>query len=175
MEQEPFNYRQARAFAGQYGLVVGLIWAASFFCAMYAPDHLMLGHTANLMALASIFVAVKLMNRFSSEIAPLKGIRKWWMSWHIAIYAALITTLAQYIYFRFIDRGHLCSSLLTMLENPDYRQILEPMMQGEKPEALVEVLSQTSPGELTLSFIMLNIFAAIVFSLLCSLFVKGKS
>ncbi len=169
MEQATFNYPQARAFAGQYGLIVGIMWIASFSCAMYAFDYSFLGHTGNLLALLSIFVEVKLLRQFQYEIAPLSTLRRWWMAWNVAMYAALLTSFVQFIYFKFLDGGHLIGSFNKMMEAPEFREAMESLMPGQDMEQIQELANQ-SIGTFSLNFIAFNFFVALVVSVICSLF-----
>ena len=164
MEETVFNYAQARAFAGQYGLVVGVLWIVSFGCAMYSFDYPLLGHAGNLCALLSLYAEVRLLKHFQREIAVLGGMRRWWMAWNISMYAALLTSFAQFLYFRFIDGGHLLASFRSVAEQPEYKAAMESLMPGMDIGAVLEELCGMPIGALMVNFIAFNFFAALVFS-----------
>lgn len=170
MEEKGFNYAQARAFAGQYGLIVGALWIASFGCAMYSFDYMLLGHVGNLCALLSLFVEVRLLKQFQREVTPLSGMRRWWMAWNISMYAALLTSFAQFLYFRFIDGGHLLASFNRMMEQPEYKELMESMMPGADFETILEEFTSMPIGALMMNFIAFNFFVALVFSVISTLF-----
>ena len=170
LKQETFNYPQARAFAGQYGLIVGLMWIASFGCAMYAFDYNLLGHAGNLLALLSLFIEVKLIRQFQYEIATLSTLRRWWMAWNVAMYAALLTSFVQFIYFKFLDNGHLIGSFNRMMEKAEFREAMESLMPGQNIEDLMQELANQPVGTFLVNFIAFNFFVALVFSVICCLF-----
>lgn len=170
MEETGFNYAQARAFAGQYGLIVGVLWIVSFGCAMYAFDFPLLGHVGNLFALLSLFAEVWLLRQFQHEIVPLGGMRRWWMAWTISMYAALLTSFAQFLYFRFIDGGHLLASFRSMAEQVEYEEMMESLMPGTDFKTILEEFSAMPVGALMVNFIAFNFFVALVFSVISALF-----
>jgi len=174
LEKDNFDYAQSGAFAAQYGLIVGGLWITSFLCTMYSAEQVMLGFAGNLCAVLSLFAEVKLLNYFSREIAPLEGMRKWMMAWRIAIYAALLTGLAQYIYFKFFDDGRILNAMRQAAENPESRQAWESILNGADLDVMLEEMSMLSVGDMTMSCMIFNIFAALAFSILSTWLSKPK-
>lgn len=172
LEEETFNYPQARAFAGQYGLVVGLMWIVSFACAMYAYDYESLGIIGNLVGLLSLFVEVKLLKQFQAEIAPLSTGRRLWMGWTVSMYAAMLNSFAQFVYLKFLDRGHLMDSFYRMMEQPEFRQAMESIMPGQDMGEFIEQLANLPMGALLVNFIAFNFFVALVFAVICFMLSK---
>ena len=141
---------------------------------MYAFDHSLLGHIGNLCALLSLLVEIRLLKKFQHEIAPLSGMRRWWMAWNTSMYAALLVSFLQFLYFRFIDGGHLLASFCRIAEQPEYREMMESLMPGTDFDALIEELTGMPVGALMVNFIAFNFFAALLFSVICSLFSAVK-
>ena len=137
---------------------------------MYSFDYVLLGHVGNLCALLSLFAEVRLLKQFQREVTPLGGMRRWWMAWNISMYAALLTSFAQFLYFWFIDGGHLLASFHSMAEQPEYKEMMESLMPGIDFETMLEELSAMPIGALMVNFIAFNFFAALVFSVISTLF-----
>ena len=102
---ENFDYRSARTYAGQYGAIIGLIWICSFACFIGGLHYPVLSNFSLLIGLASLFITIKLLNRFGRTVFPLKFSQATWMAILVYMYASLLFAAAQYIYFRFIDNG----------------------------------------------------------------------
>ena len=54
---EKFDREQARAYAMQYGLVVGAACLASFLCTMYAAGSPLMAQAGNLLGLGAVMAA----------------------------------------------------------------------------------------------------------------------
>ncbi len=170
MEENPSNNYLIRTFAGEYGLIIGVMWCIAFACSMYSSDNVLLGHLGNLVALFSLFVEVRQLKLFQMRILPLNGVRRFGMAMQINFCAVLLTTMGQYIYFRFLDNGHMMNSLTKLFNMPEYQDMLGKMMPGTSSEELLKMFSQISIGDLLTSLITLNLFAALVVSMLATAF-----
>ena len=171
MSEEKFDVSQARAYAGQYALVVGSLWTLSFLCSV-CLDKPMMGLTGNILAIGSVFVLVRLLRRHGLRVGKeaFGFARRWWMSWSTCMYAALLTTFCQWVYFRFFDHGRLMESFASLLESPEYVEALKRLQPGVDPQEFVEALSSATPSSMILSLLMFNFFVAFVCSLLGAAF-----
>lgn len=153
---------QLRAFAGQDGLLLALVWAASFAAILYLPQSLL----GTMLAVATPFVVGWRLLQFRNKV--LDGVitfgRGFTYCLLMFVYASLLFCVGQFLYFRFIDNGTFHSILLTAM------QVMQEMYKSQ-PEALAEIktnfdtILSLTPIQLSLAFMMQNIFMGTLFSL----------
>lgn len=175
MNNETFNYAEARSLAAQSGLIMGALWTGSFLCSIFSFDHSLLGHLGNLLALISILALTFILRAHARSHQGFTLLRRWWTAWNTCMYASLLTTLCQYLYFRFLDGGRLMQSVTSMLEKPEFREALEAVSPGTDPIQMLEALGQMSVGDMIVSLLTFNLLASLLASILCALFSQGSS
>lgn len=160
------QYRQIRAYAAQYGTLVGLIWIASFASFVIGLTRPMLSNLALLIGLSSVAVAGYQVRKFRREIYDLRFASAWWMSLLIFIYAALLMAVAQFVYFRYLDNGFMADTYAAILEQPEAIAMMQSMMPGEDVQELttqsINLLRSITPIQLTIEFLIYNIFIGLL-------------
>lgn len=155
--------QQTRAYAGYYGLWVGLCWIASFSLSVVGLQSPLASNLGLLLGVLSLPLGVKLVRSFGLNVAPLTLGRAWRLSWLMYGAAALLCTAAQYIYFAYLDGGLLVRSYTDLLEQPEMQdvmtQILGPDSQTIAQEAL-NAFAATPPAQLALQFLLWNLLLA---------------
>ncbi len=172
--------QQTRAYAGYYGLWVGIIWIASFALAVYGLTHPWASNLGLLVGVASFPVATSLLRGFRNNIAgqlPLR--RAWHMAWMMMLGAAMITTLGQYVYFAYLDDGALVRAYTDLIAQPQAHDMLQSMLPGQDVDAIVSealaTFSATSPAQLSAQFLMWNALLATITALPVALAAKSPS
>ena len=170
--------QQTRAYAGYYGLWVGTCWIACFSFSMAGLTYPLLSNVGLLMGLASLPVAVWLLRGFRDHVAPLPLRRAWHLAWMTFGAAALLCTAAQYIYFAYIDGGHLMRAYTDMLQQPEVHDMLQQMLPGQDVDTLAnqafETFSSTPASELAIQFLFWNILIATILAIPVALMSKGE-
>ena len=95
-------------------------------------------------------------------------------SLYMFLFASLLTTIAHYVYFAFIDQGFLYetySQTTTMLEVQGGKEIQE--LTAQFNEAL-DAFKTLTPIDITLNIMSWNFTCGIFLSLIIALFVKKK-
>lgn len=156
--------------ASRSGLFVGAMWIASFVCSMYSLRNPICGYVGNTIALLSVFALYMVVVRYRVFVGPLRFGGCWRLSWLTCVFAGLLTTLAQYLYFRFLDGGRMLESISLLFENDQYKQALEQMMPGVKSEEMLRMLQSVSIGDLTIQMWLFNLFISLPLSLVAALF-----
>ena len=155
--------QQTRAYAGYYGLWVGLCWITSFSLSVLGLSSPMAGNLGLLLGILSIPLGIKLLRGFGENIAPLPLGRAWHLSWLMYGAAALLCTAAQYIYFAYLDGGLLVRTYTDLLELPEIQDLMQqalgPNAQTIAQEALT-AFAATPPAQLTLQFLFWNLILA---------------
>lgn len=156
------DFHQLKAFARQDGMFLALLWIASFAFVMYMPG-IALG---NLLALSTpFFVAWRLIQfRNNALEGHISFKRAFAYSLYTFIYAALVFTVAQYVYFRFLDNGtfmNITRQAFDMVK-PYYEQ--QGISMKEMSDSMASVTA-LSPIELAFIFMMQNIFIGFMLSI----------
>lgn len=95
------------------------------------------------------------------------------------LFAALLVSVAHYIFFRYIDQGSMIATYNSLLEESgviEQLQASDPSAAGslEAYQEAVETLGRMRPIELTFQLISSNIFYGFIFSLPTAFFVSRK-
>ncbi|WP_255406440.1 DUF4199 domain-containing protein [Prevotella sp. KH2C16] len=153
---------QIRAFARQDGFILALAWIGSFASVLYVPQSVI----GSLLAMATPFIVIWRLVRFRND--ALDGIisfrRGLVYSWFTFFYASLLFCLAQYVYFRFLDKGLFNSILINAT------QVMSEVYQTQGIDAkdftdAVSVFTSMKPIQLSFVFMMQNIFMGTIMSL----------
>ncbi|MBQ7443309.1 MAG: DUF4199 domain-containing protein [Bacteroidaceae bacterium] len=170
--------QQTRAYSAYYGLWIGICWTMSFALTVYGLTHPLAANVGTLVGIASLPLAVWLLRGFRDHVAgelPLR--RAWHMAWMSMLGAALITSLAQYIYFAHIDGGAMLRAYTDILAQPQAQELLRQLLPGQDTDALtaeaLEALATTSAVQLTFQFLFWNVLLATVCSLPVALAAKS--
>jgi len=175
MDQNPFSYSQASAYASHFGLWIGLMWTVSFACSIYSFDHMLLGHIGNIIGILSFFALVRQVKNYRHVITDMNLLQCCWMCFTICIYAALITTGLQALYFYFLDDGHLVNSLTRMFALEDYRVLFEQSFPNFKPEDIIELIQGMSISDIIMQMMTINLTISMLFAILGGIFShRGK-
>lgn len=154
---------QVRAFARQDGLILTLVWIGSFVSVLYIPQSVI----GSLLAMATPFVVIWRLTKFRNNV--LNGIisfrRSLAYSWLTFFYASLLFCLAQYIYFRFLDHGLFNSILITATQVVSETYQTQGFDTQDFKDA-IERFMTLKPIQLSLIFMMQNIFMGTIMSLL---------
>lgn len=172
------NIIQLRAFARQDGLLLALLWIASFAAIIYWPET----SVGQVLLLATPFLIAWRMRAFRND--ALNGVmsyrRAFAYSLHVFFYAALVFALAQYAYFRYLDGGR-----FVMLLAQGVEEMKEVYSQGQSSPAIEDWLKQTEtvpeqirstrPIELTFIFMTMNLWIGFFSSFLIAVFGRKNS
>lgn len=161
-------------YARRAGTIMGVFWIAKFALLPLGFSLPFLQMIFLLLTLMVPIVAYKLTKNFRDR--TLGGYIKFSQAWSFTItmylFASLLTAMAHYIYFRFIDHGFLLGSIQDIFqqfssvlpkEETDY---ISDMQQS------IDAVSSLSPIKLTLQMMSNNLFYGVIFSLIIAFFVK---
>lgn len=168
--------QQTRAYAGYYGLWIGLCWVISFGLNMAGLQSPSWGPLGLLVGVLSVLLGVRLLRGFRDHVGPLPLRRAWYLSWMMFLAAALICTAAQYIYFAYIDNGLLVRSYTELLQQPEAQDMISRMLPGQDTTTLmneaINSFAATPPSQLAFQFLFWNVLLASVVALPVAMFAK---
>lgn len=145
---------QLKAFARQDGMMLAVLWIASFACMTVIPA----GAFGNLLALATPFFVVWRLIQFRDKV--LDGTASFRRSFAFAFY---VFALAQFAYFRFLDGGAFASAIGESLRllAPVYEQ--NGISKAQIADSM-RLVSMLTPVQWAFIFLMQNLAIGAVVS-----------
>ena len=159
--------QQTRAYAGYYGLWIGLCWIASFALTVRGLQSPLVSDLGFLVGIASLPLGIRLLRGFGKDIAPLPFGRAWHLAWFMFGAAALLCTAAQYIYFAYLDGGLLVRTYIELLEKPEMQELMKMAMGPNgvtMAEEALNTFAATPPAQIALQFLLWNVILATLFA-----------
>ena len=138
------NFKQTNAFAMQHGLILGAVGIATLAAFIAGQSLPLFGSLHLLLVLCTPLLAVWLTARFRRQVAPgfpfsfSRGFAHTLLAF---LYAGIWTGVGTFVYFYFLDQGHLFDTLQAQLSRPEQ---VEAMRQSGLDEWI-----KTSTGGLT--------------------------
>lgn len=173
----PLDLAQAHAFCRYYGLLAGGAWSLSFLLAMWGLSNPLMGNLGTIVGLLSVMLVGRLLRGFRQEIYPITYRQAWWMALVTYGCAVMVTALVQYLYFRFLDHGHMYNTMMQLLEQPEYGQLLTQASHGMSIKEIEKMMGEMmlSPANMTLTLLWYNVILGIVLSIPTALLaMRGK-
>lgn len=156
-------------------LNIGVAWSASFLCHMYGLTWPLLAHIGNIVGIFSIFILyndVCIYRRIFEKVQLRKCIN---LSVLTGFFGCILTSMVQYLYFQFLDNGTMMSSILSVLELPEYAEMLK-QMSPEMPSIadMTKMLTSMTVGDLTLQLFIMNLMICIPTCIIMAIFGYAK-
>jgi hypothetical protein len=145
---------------------IGLWCSVSFLCSvrgLASPGIATIGHFAAILAVYKIFKSIIKYRLFEQDIKFGKCLR---MAFLLCIFAGLLTNVVQYVYFQFFDNGFFLSSLATMMETPEYQQMLKSVFSDIPQSELNAAIQQINIPTLMTQIIFMNLIISVPVSFL---------
>ena len=169
------EYIQLKAFARQYGAMMGLFWVLSFACFVGSTREPMLSFAFDFSIALVPFLAHFFVRQYRDGVIGgcISFRRAVGFSVFIFFYATLILAIAQWIYFQYLDGGMLVGHMMKIINTPEFEEALKANQLDKKQITdQLELLSETRPIDFALAFMWMNIFAGVVISWIVALFTK---
>ena len=175
MEQET-RYISILDATMKLGLGLGLYQIVKMVMFLLGMKATAAGMLFIVMALGVPFFAARLIRRFRDR--ECMGFLPFSVSWIITIltflFATVLSSLAVYLYLRFIDNGAFSDAMVSGIDS--YRQGLETADAGNAAgmagqfDALKELFSTMTPTEMTKQFVGMSLFWGNLLSVVIALF-----
>ena len=162
-------------YAGRCGLLVGGMWIVAFLCSMCSMRNPFIGIMGNTVALLSLYVLFVIVVRYRAFIAPLSFFGCFKVAWFTCIFAGLLTTLGQYFYLSFLDKGHFLGTMTELLNSDQYAQIMKQTAPGIDPKEIAKILGNIHMSDMILGMLQLNFFISIPMALIAAIFGRLKN
>lgn len=152
--------------AQRIAIKIGFLCSVSFLCCVrgiVSPGIATIGHIAGLLAVYKILTGIVKYRIYEQDIRFGKCLQ---MAFLICIFAGLLTNVVQYIYFQFFDNGFFLSSLASMMETPEYQQMIKSVFAGISQSELNAAFQQINVPTLMTQIIFMNLLLSVPVSLI---------
>lgn len=161
MRTNAYDYREARRLSMNFGMRTAVWWSISFLCTMYGVRYPILANLGVFIAIFSVYYAGRLIRWYNQQIGYAPAFNTWWLALITYFFATLSTTLVQYIYFRFLDKGMMLQQMEQFMQMPEYRQLLQGFSKADIQQSM-ELMK--SPAQMTYAVFLFNIFLGLLLS-----------
>lgn len=171
------EYTQLKAFARIDGVLVALVWTASFAFYVMGMASPALMFVAMVVGVASPIFAATRLRRYRDGVlgGTLSFRRGYAYTALVFFYAALLFAVAQFVYFQFIDNGFMASCVSSLTGDPQMREALKASgMEKAFDEALGAML-RTRPIDYALNYFTTNVILGLLLSLPIAGVVRRKA
>ncbi len=175
--------KKKRAFALEYGTILGIAWTAVFAAYVYGLRTwnalLLLGCYAGMILIALLpFILVRRYRRVHTAadetISFGNAIHFCFLMFS---YAILLTGICQYIYFAYMDGGAMIQAFKDFMNNPENIAAMQMMGTSDLKmmmEQSIETLATLSPLDITLSLFQMNITVSLFMIFLTAFAMKKE-
>ena len=167
--------RQTKAFAGQDGAFLGLVWIASFACTMLSANKeaQTLGLVANILLIATPFIVAKRLKRFRDVVRDGHISFRHGLYYCVKtfFYATLLLTLVQYLWFSYLDTGVFMSQL-----EASYQMVAKAYrLTAQESQTLIDAITMMSPIAWASMFMITDLAVGAVLSPIIAATVSRKA
>ena len=104
----------------------------------------------------------------------IRFLQEWVFIVFMYMFAALLTAVAHYIYFRFIDHGFIVNTYMGMFDELTNKEV--PGIEGyiSQLKEVMEMISRLTPIDITMQLMSQNVFYGSILAVPTALFVMRK-
>lgn len=166
------EYRQLRAWSWYDGIYLSILWTASFACLVLTGKMPMLSTLFMLIALATPFFVLYRLGRFRNDALGGKLPFRKALFYCVRVFmnAAMLFAIVQWLYLKFIDGGTLVNTAISLLNRPEYKQMVEQM--GLNAKMAADELAAITPLQFAATYFVENIIIGMLLSVPIALIMK---
>lgn len=162
--------------AMHFGTYMGIFWIAKFAFFPLGLKNPLLLFVFVALTIAVPFLAHRYAKNFRDNICEgnITFSQSWVFLVFMFLFASMLTAVAHYIYFQFIDYGYIVSAYSDIINNlPE--NLADATNYKEQFNELLELTSNMTPIEITMQLLSSNILNCSILSLVISFFIKKKN
>lgn len=178
--------RQTNAFAMMDGLMFGLYWCFGFLCTVKGMGNSALSSLGVMVIISAPILGCYLAHRFEKQVRddePVSYGKAYLYSVLLYLYAAIILSVAAFVYFRWIDSGSFVTDYMAIHNSPEMQQALQQSgmqdffniaVKQNGFSNLEEMLRSIGPADIAASLFNANFFLGLLLALITALFGKTR-
>lgn len=175
MEQQQPQQLSVRQYAMRFGIILGLFWIIKFTLLPMGLTNPFLELLFIVLTILVPYITWRFTRMYRDNVY--KGSISFLKAWQFCLltyfFASLLTALAHFIYFQYIDNGYIVNT---------YRETLQsfsavPEMSGlvSQMNLALDAMSQISARDMVLQLFIQNIFCGNIIAIITALFVSINS
>lgn len=170
----PQEYIQLKAYARQDGLLLALLWIASFASYIMGIANSMMGLMALMLAVATPFFVAQRLRIFRDQGREgfISFRRSYAYTVLVFFYGAVLLAVAQFVYFAYLDKGYLVSTFSQLAASPEGQQLFAQYGVTEVMAESIEQMANTRPIDYALNILTVNILIGSVLGVPISMVMK---
>lgn len=158
------EYIQLKAFARVDGARLAVVWIASFGLYLSGLTNPLMMVVGMFLAVGSPFFAAYRLSYFRDKVRD--GIISYGRAYAYSaltfFYAALLLALAQFIYFQYLDNGHLVEQIDTVLNNVETQTLLAQSGAQQAIDEALTAFRTLRPIDLAINYLSTNIVMGLI-------------
>lgn len=167
-------------YAMNYGTTLGVYYVLKFILFPLSLTNGVAGLLFLALTVLVPVVAYRLARHFRDHVTRgfISGTLAWSFILQMFLFASLLTAVAHYIYFAYLDHGAVAESFATAAET--YKTMVQEMGMGDATSQLeaiaqtTEMLTKMTAGEMTLNMFSNNLFWGCLLTIPLALIVRRK-
>lgn len=170
------NKINLQRYAMHYGTYMGLYWIVKFIFFPLGLNNSFLLFLFIGLTLAVPFLGFHYTRTFRNKVCggAITFMQSWAFMIFMYLFASLLTAVVHYIYFRYIDHGHVMDVYTNLIENAQsVPGFTEMIAQYQIPEA-IKMIRSMSAIEITMQLLSQNMLYCSILSLITAPFVAKK-
>lgn len=172
----PAEFIQLKAFARVDGVLLALVWTASFALCMAGFASPMLMMAGGVIAVCSpVFVWLRA-RRFRDTVldGAISFLRAYSYVMLMFFYSAILFALVQFVYFKFIDQGWMISKMREMMSSEDGMAVMQAYGMTDMMNESLSVIAGTRPIDYALSNLTQNFCVGVIIALPLAALVRRR-
>lgn len=164
MTQLPTSiYPILRQLAARSGIPMGTLWLLSFALVIISINEPAFGLFGNLCAFYTVIYGIRLVRRLRGAVQGLAFVKCLYYIWLTCLFATLLTTFGQYIYFAFLDNGRFVQGFIRIMQDPLYAESFQQFYpEGFDMDKMVELVSSLTVRDIVAQLLVTNLFCSAV-------------
>ena len=173
MVEKRINLQQ---YAMQFGTYMGIYWAAKFILFPIGLSNPILLLLFGALTVAVPFIGYHYARTFREKICggSIGFVQAWIFLIFMYLFAALLVAVAHFIYFRFIDHGHVMDAYSALLEQAASTPEFAQAMEQYKYQDIIDMVRSMSGIEITMQLLSQNMLYCSILALITAPFVAKK-
>lgn len=162
-------------YAMQFGTYMGIFWIIKFALFPFAFTIPFFDFLFLVLTVTTPFLGYYFARNYRNRVCDggISFTHAWIFTSFMYMFAALLTAVGHFIYFRFIDNGYIASSYLEKLHEPVIKQQVVGDTLKQCEEA-VNLFSSLRPIEITMELLSFDVIFGALLAFPIAFFVKKK-
>jgi len=152
--------------ASHSAVKVGILCSISFVCSVRGISSSGMATVGHITALWAVYDIFKYIFKYRLQVQDIKFGKCLKMAFLICIFAGLLTNVVQYFYFQFFDKGFFLSALASIMETPEYKEMIKAVFadipQSQWDEAFQQINIQTLMADIILMNLMMSVPVSLI-------------